>query len=298
MSEPTLRDLTAFVAVATQRSFRRAADELGLSPSSLSHTLRGLERELGVRLLNRTTRSVSPTEAGEGLLASLRPVLRGIDDALAGVDMFRASPRGTLRINAPEPAARLLLSHVAPTFLADYPDVALDLVSDGRLVDIVAEGFDAGIRLGEMVPQDMIGVRFGGDTRFLAVASPAYLARAGSPSSPTDLQHYACIRHRLASGKLYRWEFERRGQEVTIDAPGALTLNSNTLMVEAAAGGLGIAFVTELSAAHYLADGRLTAVLTDWCPPFPGLVLYYPGRRQVSTALTAFIDILRRELPA
>ena len=294
----TLNDLTVFATVARQRSFRRAADELGQSPSALSHTLRALERELGVRLLNRTTRSVSPTEAGDRLLARLGPALHELDDAVRAVDAFRDTPGGTLRINAPEVAVRLLLRHVVPAFLARYPAVALDLVAEGRLVDIVADGFDAGVRLGEAVPPDMVAVRFGGHgTRFLAVAAPSYLAQAGTPSTPDALHAHRCIRHRLPSGRLYRWEFERHGQEIAVDVPGPLTLNGIGHMVEAAADGLGIALVAEQAAEAYLASGRLVAVLADWCPTIPGQFLYYPGRRQVPVNLSAFIGVLRERLP-
>lgn len=297
MRQPSLADLTAFAAVAAHRSFRRAADELGLSPSSLSHTLRGLEGHLGVRLLNRTTRSVAPTEAGERLLARLGPVLRDLDQALAEVDAFRAAPSGTLRLNAPETAARLLVSEVMPAFLQRFPWMAIDIVAEGRLVDIVADGFDAGVRLGEAVPQDMIAVRFGGGVRFLATAAPAYLARAGAPHAPDDLRGHACIRHRFESGKLYRWEFARHGQEIAVDVPGRVTLDHIGLMLDAAAAGLGIAYAPEHAARPYLDDGRLVTVLEEWCPTIPGLVLYYPGHRQVPAGLRAFIDTLRELMP-
>ena len=202
--KPALSDLTAFLAIVGHRSFRKAADELGLQPSTLSHMMRTLEANMGVRLLHRTTRSVSATEAGARLAARLQPVLRDFDLALQEVDAFRAQPSGTLRINASEVAARLLLHSVVPAFLARHPAISLDLVTEGRLVDVVAEGFDAGIRLGEAVPSDMVAVRFGGEVRFLTVASPAYLATHGTPRTPDDLQRHACIRFRLPSGKPYR----------------------------------------------------------------------------------------------
>lgn len=293
MPAPTLHDLKAFAAVATYRSFRKAADELGLSPSSLSHILRTLERNLGVRLLNRTTRSVAPTEVGERLLARLGPALHDLQASLDEVTAFGGLPAGTLRINANETAARLLLRAVVPTFLSRYPGMALDLVAEGRLVDIVAEGFDAGVRLGEALAQDMIAVPFGGDVRFLAVASPAYLARHEAPRVPEDLKDHRCIRNRLPSGKLYRWEFEKHGQEVKVDVPGPLILDHIELMTEAAADGLGIAYVPERAARPYLDDGRLVAVLSDWCPAIPGLFLYYPGHRHVPAGLRAFIEVLK-----
>ena len=291
--KPSLTDLTAFVAVARHQSFRAAADALGVSRSSLSHALRSLERDLGVRLLHRTTRSVAPTEAGARLLSGLAPTLRDLNDMLAAVGDDSGGPAGALRINANEAAARWLLRHVAPTFLDRYPRVTLDLVSQGRLVDIVAEGFDAGVRLREAVPQDMIAVPFGGGVRFLAVAAPAYLSRHGEPGTPEDLRHHRCIRQRLPSGKPYRWEFAQGSDELAIDAPGVLTLDHNGLMVEAAMNGLGIAFVPEPWARPALTDGRLRALLEGWSPVLPGLCLYYPGRRHVPPPLRAFIDELR-----
>lgn len=294
MPRPTLNDLAAFAAVAGDRSFRKAADRLGVSRSALSHALRGLERTLGVRLLNRTTRSVAPTEAGARLLARLEPVLRDLDDALDTLAAVRGEPGGTLRINAARTAARLLLHRIVPEFLARYPNVELDLVSEGQLVDIVGQGFDAGIRLGEAVPQDMVAVRIAGDTRFLAVASPAYLADRPPIETPDDLRRHQCIRQRLPSGRRYRWEFEKHGDELAMDVPGTLTLNDNDLMVEAAAAGLGIAFVPETSAQDVLRTGGLVTVLEDWCPWIPGLTLYYPGHRHVPSPLRAFIDLAMR----
>ncbi|TWF54747.1 LysR family transcriptional regulator [Neorhizobium alkalisoli] len=293
MDRPALGDLEAFLAIVSHRSFRKAADELGLSPSSLSHMMRALEKRMGVRLINRTTRSVAPTEAGERLAARLGPALSGLDQALETVDAWRGGPSGTLRINTNEHAARRLLKEIVPTFLSRYPDMALDLVSDGRFIDIVADGFDAGIRLRESVPQDMIAVPFGGTTRFLAIASPSYLERRGVPKVPDDLLGHDCIRLRLPSGKLYRWEFEKHGEEVAIDVPGALMLDHIGLMAEAAAGGLGIAYVHELVAAPFLASGALVAVLSDWCPEIDGLCLFYPGHRHVPAGLKAFIELLR-----
>lgn len=255
--------------------------------------MRTLEQNMGVRLLNRTTRSVAPTDAGERLLARLGPLLRDLDRALDEVNAFRERPSGVLRINAGTPAARQLLSAVVPAFLARYPEMALDLVTEGKLVDIVAEGFDAGIRLGESVPQDMIAVRFGGDIRFLAVASPAYLAQHPAPLAPDDLSSHACIRIRMPSGKPYRWEFARRGKEIVVDTPGALILDDLELMAQAAVQGLGVAYMPDLVARPYLANGELVMVLDEWCPAIPGLFLYYPGHRHVPMGLKAFIDVLK-----
>ena len=290
---PALADLTALAAIVTHRSFRKAADELGVSPSTLSHMMRTLELKMGVRLLNRTTRSVSPTEAGERLVSRLQPVLKELDLALEEVDAVRSRPSGSLRINASEPAARLLMQSVVPAFLARYPDMSVDLATEGRLVDIVAGGFDAGVRLGEALPQDMIAVRFGGPVRFLAVASPAYLAGHERPLAPDDLMDHACIRVRLPSGKLYRWEFEKHGQELTVDVPGPLTLDHPGLMAEAAADGMWIAYVPDRAAQPFIDAGKLVTVLDDWCPSIPGLFLYYPGHRHVPSGLKAFVDMLR-----
>ena len=293
MAKPSLAELAAFAAVARHRSFRQAADALGASRSSLSHTVIDLERTLGVRLLNRTTRSVMPTEAGERLLLRLKPLLRELDEVLDAVAGDGGTVGGTLRINCGEAAAEHLLGSVIPTFLERFPDVSLDLVTDGRLIDIVAAGFDAGVRLREAVPQDMVAVPFGGDVRFVAVAAPDYLGRHGVPATPDDLARHRCIRQRLPSGKAYRWEFAKQGQEVSVDVPGALTLDHNRLMTEAAANGLGIAFVPEPAARSRLRAGKLVAVLEEWCPPYPGLCLYYPGRRHVPAALSTFIGLLR-----
>jgi DNA-binding transcriptional LysR family regulator len=293
MSKPTLTDLKAFMAVAEHRSFRRAADLLGITRSTLSHAVRGLEDSLGARLLHRTTRSVSLTEAGERLLERLDPLMSDLDAALQEVAGEQGNPTGTLRINGGENAIRLLLQTVVPEFLARYPGVELDLVADGRLVDIVEQGFDAGVRLGEAVPKDMVAVRLGPDIRFLAVAAPEYLAAHPAPKTPDALRQHQCIRQRLPSGKRYRWEFIKRRQEVAIDVPGALTLDNSQLIVEAAIDGLGIAYVPEPYARAALNDGRLAAVLEDWCPPIPGLFLYFPRTRHMPTNLRAFIDMIR-----
>ncbi len=257
MARPSLNEFANFAAVAEHRSFRKAADAVGVSRSALSHALLGLEQNLGVRLLNRTTRSVSLTEAGAHLLAGIRPVLQDLDTALDELAKARGAPAGTLRINANKSAVRLLLREVVPRFLSQYPNVELDLVSDGWLVDIVSTGFDAGVRLAEDVPRDMTAVRFGGDVRFVTVASPAYLSHHTAPATPDDLRLHRCIRHRLPSGKRYRWEFSKHGEEMIVDVPGALTLDDNDLMAGAAANGLGIAYVPESVAQNWLQSGRL-----------------------------------------
>lgn len=294
MPRPTFNELEAFRAIAAHRSFRKAADTIGMSRSALSHAIISLEKTLGVRLFNRTTRSVAPTEAGLRLLQHLEPVLRDLDAALDELAEDRGAPTGTLRINANKAAAKWLLSHIVPQFLKQHPGVELDLVSEGRLVDIVRDGFDAGVRLADAVPQDMIAVPIGGPTRFIAVAAPAYLADRTPPATPDDLQHHVCIRQRLPSGKRYLWEFSRNDQELSIDVPGPLSLDDNNLIVQAAADGLGIAYVPESFARGELRSGQLVTVVSDWCPSIPGLALYYSGHRHVPSALRAFIDAIKR----
>ncbi|MCH8544463.1 MAG: LysR family transcriptional regulator [Alcanivorax sp.] len=291
--KPDLNVLTAFAAIAAQGSFRKAADELGMPPSTLSHMMRTLESQLSVRLFNRTTRSVALTDIGARLLSRIRPLLRDFDAAFEEIEIQQNRLSGIVRINANEPAARMLLHHVMPVFRERFPDIEIDLVTEGRLVDIVAEGFDAGIRLGEAVPQDMIAVRFGPQIRFLAVASPGYLASNPPPKTPDGLHKHTCIRHRLPSGKLYRWEFEKDGEEVAVEVPGAITLDHLNLMAEAASAGMGIAYLPDLVTGPYLQQGKLVPVLSDWCPRGPGLCIYYPGHRHVPAPLRAFLDVLK-----
>jgi DNA-binding transcriptional LysR family regulator len=294
MVRPSLNDLAAFAAVANHLSFREAADSMGVSRSALSHAIIGLEGKLGVRLFNRTTRSVSLTQAGANLLARLDPVLQDLDQALDTLAEERGTPSGTLRINANKSGARILLENVVPRFLDLYPDVELDLVSEGRLVEIVEQGFDAGVRLLESVPRDMVAVKFGGDVRFITVVAPRYLEVSETPETPDDLHAHHCIRQRLPSGKRYRWEFAKRGAEIAVDVPGNLTLDDNDLLVRAAAAGRGIAYVPEHFAKPFLASGELVTVLDDWCPPTPGLALYYPSSRHLASPLRAFIDLVKQ----
>lgn len=290
---PTLADLRAFMAVAEHRSFRRAADLLGLTPSALSHTVRGLETSLATRLLHRTTRSVSLTEAGEQLLRRIAPLLGQLNEALEDASGTAGRLTGTLRINGNAGALSLLLRTLVPTFLQRHPGVQLDLVAEGRLVDIVEQGFDAGIRLAEAVPRDMVAVALEPSLRFLAVAAPAYLQHHPAPRVPDDLLQHQCIRQRLPSGKRYRWEFSRRGQDVAIDVPGVLTLDDSALMVEAAVAGLGIAYVPESNARRALDAGTLVIVLEDWSPPGPGSQLYFPANRHMPPSLRALIELIR-----
>jgi DNA-binding transcriptional LysR family regulator len=293
MSKRGLVELDAVVAVARRGSFRAAAVELGLSTTALSHAVAGLEARLGVRLFNRTTRSVALSAAGAQFVAAVAPALSDIRGAMEAVTRHRDTPTGTLRINTSVGAARRVLTPLVIAYLARYPEMKVDLVTEGRLVDIVVEGFDAGIRTADIVPRDMIAVPFGGDVRFAVVGSPAYFAARERPRSPGDLMAHRCIRARWPSGGIYRWEFERRGEAVTVDVAGALTLDEPTLMLEAALAGAGLAYLSEWSVASEIAAGRLVRVLEEWLPPSPGLCLYYPGRRHVPAALRAFIDLIR-----
>ncbi|MGF6242013.1 MULTISPECIES: LysR family transcriptional regulator [Paraburkholderia] len=288
-----LAELTAFVAIADQRSFRAAARTLGVSPSALSHSMRGLEGRLGVRLFNRTTRSVALTEAGEQLLLRVRPAMADLEDAVNQVASAHDRPSGLIRISASEASARQIVRHVLPGFLAAYPDIHVEFVVDTRLVDIVADGFDAGIRVFEDVPRDMIAVRFGADMRFAAVASPDYLAQHAPPKTPDDLAQHRCIRFRFESGALYRWDLERRGKSASIDVDGPMTLGNLNLMIEAALAGIGIAWIPENQVTEELASGRLVHLLPEWSPSFAGLCLYYPANRHPPTALRLFADAVR-----
>lgn len=293
MTRPSLNDLTAFVAVAVHRSFRRAADELGTAPSTLSHAMRGLEERMGVRLLNRTTRSVSPTEAGFQLLGRLQPALALLDEALDSVAPFRGNVAGTVRINAPRLAAALFVREILPKVSERLPDVIVDIVVEGQLIDIVAEGYDAGVRLAGSIPKDMIAVPLAKPVRFICVASPSYFDRFGEPRTPEELTSHRCIGHRLPSGKLYRWEFERAGQELTVETSGPVILDEEDLMVEAAEKGLGIAYVADIAAEAALSEGRLREVLSAWMHPAEAIAIYYPGHRAVPSALRAFLDVVR-----
>ncbi|MCP4559513.1 MAG: LysR family transcriptional regulator [Bosea sp.] len=293
MARPSLNDLTAFVAVANRRSFRRAADELGIAPSTLSHAMRALEERMGVRLLNRTTRSVSPTEAGFELLGRLQPALATLDQALDSIATFRGSVTGTVRINAPRLGATILLRDILPVMAERFPDVVVDLVVEGKLVDIVAAGFDAGVRLVDSIPKDMIAVPFAGSVSFVCVASPAYLDRFGEPRTPDELTSHRCIGHRVPGGKLYHWEFERAGKALTIETSGPVILDDEELMVDAAINDLGIAYVASPAAELALADGRLRQILTAWAPASERVAIYYPGHRAVPPALRAFLDVVK-----
>lgn len=285
--------LTPFLAIATHRSFRKAAVELGVSPSALSHALHGIEDRLGVRLVNRTTRSVALTEAGERLFARIRPAFRDISDALDDLNAFRGQPMGTLRINAARQSSQLALLPIVTRFLRAYPDVRVEVRVDDALSDIVSEGFDAGVRFGESIAADMLAVPLGPRQRSAVVASPEYFSRHAMPGTPHELRELPCIRFRFLSGVLYRWEFERGSEEVLIEVDGPLTLSDQSLMVDAALAGVGLAYVFEAQVSTLLEQGRLVRVLEDWCPSYPGFFLYYPSRRQLPTALRAFVDFVK-----
>ena len=294
MRREDLVDLNAFLAVAEEKSFTRAAARLGTSQSALSHTVRRLETRLGVRLLTRTTRSVAPTEAGERLLGTLRPALDSIGDELARVSDLGETPSGTIRLTVTEHAARTIVWPVLEKLLPRYPDVHVELSIDSGLSDIVAERFDAGVRLGEALAKDMIAVRIGPDLRMVVVASPDYLASAGTPRTPADLSQHRCINRRFqTSGSLYAWELEKDGREVRVRVDGQLTFNSSDMIRRAAVAGFGLTFVMEDQVADDLAAGRLVTVLDDWCQPFPGYHLYYTSRRQPSAAFALLVEALR-----
>lgn len=295
MLKENFNDLIAFLMVARERSFTKAAAQLGVSQSALSHAIRGLEERLALRLLTRTTRSVAPTEAGERLLNSIGPRLAEIESELNALGEMRDRPAGNIRITAGEHAVDAVLWPVLRTFLVDYPDINVEITVDNSLTDIVAGRFDAGIRLGEQVAKDMVAVRIGPDMRMVPVASPDYFARYGLPATPQALQNHRCINMRLPTlGGLYAWEFARDGREIKVRVEGQLTFNSLRQRIDAAQLGLGIAFVPEDTVAEPLADGRLQMALDDWCPPFPGYYLYYPSRRQHTTAFALLIEAQRR----
>ncbi|PZQ60842.1 MAG: LysR family transcriptional regulator [Sphingomonas taxi] len=294
MRREELGSLAMFLAVAEERSFTRAAAKLGISQSALSHSMRRLEAKLGLRLLTRTTRSVSPTEAGERLIDTLRPAFDEIDDKLASLTELRDRPAGTVRITSSAHAARAVLWPVVERLTAGNPDVNVEISVDGGLVDIVSHRFDAGVRLGERLDQDMIAVPISPRLRMAAFAAPDYLERHGTPQTPYDLARHNCIGLRMAtSGGLYAWEFERDGKELKVKTEGQLIFNDADMIVAAALAGRGIAFTIEGHVARHFADGSLVRVLEDWCEPFDGYYLYYPSRRQPSPAFSLVLEALR-----
>jgi DNA-binding transcriptional LysR family regulator len=294
MMKENLNDLTAFVAVAREGSFTRAAAQLGVSQSALSQTIRALEERLGLRLLTRTTRRVAPTDAGERLLAAIGPRLDGIEDDLAALGDLRDKPGGNIRITASEHAASAILLPRLAALLPNYPDIKLEISTDYRMIDIVEQRFDAGVRLGEHLAKDMIAVRIGPDVRMAVVGAPDYFARRPVPGKPQDLTHHDCINVRLPThGGLLPWDFKKGTRELNVRVEGQLTLNGFPQVVDAALAGMGLAFVLEDVVQRHIADGRLQRVLEDWCEVFPGYHLYYPSRRQPSSAFALVVDALR-----
>jgi DNA-binding transcriptional LysR family regulator len=294
MHREELVDLNAFLTVAEEQSFTRAAAKLNTSQSSLTHTIRRLETRLGVRLLTRTTRSVAPTEAGERLLGSLRPALDSIGAGLALLSDLREKPSGTIRITTSEHAANTVLWPALERLLPDYPDIHVELSIDSGFTDIVAERFDAGVRLGEALAKDMIALRIGPDLRMAVVGSPAYFGKRAIPRTPHDLSEHQCINLRqVSAGGLYAWEFEKGGRELRVRVEGQLAFDNVGMVVRAASAGFGLGYVIEDQVAALIADGRLVRVLADWCPPFPGHHLYYPSRRQPSAAFALLVEALR-----
>jgi DNA-binding transcriptional LysR family regulator len=293
MTLPSIAEMMAFRSVADHRSFRRAADELGMSASTLSHTVKGLERRLGVRLLHRTTRSVATTQVGEAFRRRLDGLFSDLDGALAEVGRYRDTIAGLVRISAAAPAITPMLDDVVPRLLERYPEVTLEFVADGRMVDIVEDGFDAGIRFSEAVPRDMVGVPFGRPSRFVALASPTYLERHGTPSAPDDLLAHRCIRLRLGTGRMHNWTFGESGVARLVDPPASVTVDDVPLQVQAAAAGVGVAYVWEAAARHLIEAGSLRIVLEEWSAPASRLLLYYPANRRVPPALGALVEMLR-----
>jgi DNA-binding transcriptional LysR family regulator len=287
-------DLSAFVAVAEHRNFTKAAAQLGISRAGLSQTIHSLEERLGVRLFNRTTRSVALTEAGERLLADAQPVLDGVERAMEAVNAFRDKPSGALRLSMTRVAATLLVGPLLPQFLEKYPDIKLEIAADNTHSDIVSSRFDAGISIGERIAKDMIAVRLLENQRSTAVASPAYLARHARPTAPEDLHAHNCVRLRSDwDGAIQPWHFENASRRLDIGVEGSLVLNDWQLVVNAVLEGIGIGYVPELLISSHVAEGRLVRLLENWCGHASGVFLYYPSRRQMPGALRAFIDFMR-----
>src|SRR5437667_1243720 len=294
MPRQNVNDLLAFLAVARERSFTKAAAKLGVSQSALSHTIRGLEARLGLRLLTRTTRSVSPTEAGERLLQTVGHRFEEIEAELESLSELREKPAGTIRISAGEHAVNAILSPALMKFLPRYPDIKVEIAVDHSLIDIVAQRYDAGVRSGEQVAKDMIAVRIGPDMRMAVVGAPSYFAKRSPPKKPQDLTDHNCINLRLPTyGGLYAWEFEKGGRELKVRVEGQLIFNGTAQMLNAALTGFGLAYVPEDLAQPHLAKDLLKRVLEDWCPTYSGYHLYYPSRRQPSAAFALLVDALR-----
>ena len=298
MARTELNDITAFLAIAREGSFTRAAARLGVSTSALSQTVRNLEARLGLRLLTRTTRNVAPTEAGERIIQAIGPKLEEIDAELAALTALRDKPAGMVRLSAGEHAADMFVWPAVQRLLPRYPDIAVEIVIDNGLTDIVAERLDAGVRLGEQVAKDMVAVRIGPDLRMAVVGAPGYFKGRKRPRTPQELTEHTCINLRLpTAGGLYAWEFEKAGRELRVRVEGQLVFNSATMTVKAALAGAGLAIVPEDRVRGHLDEGCLIRVLADWCPPFSGFHLYYPSRRQPTPAFAVLVDALRYRNP-
>lgn len=289
-----MNDLLAFLAVANEQSFTRAAARLGVSPSALSHTIRNLEARLGVRLLTRTTRNVSPTDAGERLMITIGPLFDQITSELDKIGELREKPAGNIKITCSDDAAEQLIMPVLPGFFKEFPEITVEIAIDYGFTNIVEQRFDAGIRLGESISRDMIAVRLGPDWRLSLVAAPSYFESRPIPAHPNELTSHACIniRHSVG-GSIYSWEFKEEDRKFTVKVNGPLTCNSNIHILNGALDGIGLAYVPDFMAKPYIDDGRLVEVLVDWCPYFPGFHLYYPNRRNSSPAFTAFVNAVR-----
>lgn len=297
MSRADVADLIYFLAIARHRSFSRAAIELGVSASALSHALKGLETRLGVRLLNRTTKSVTPTAAGDELARSVLMPFGTIEGALESLNRYRNTPAGRIRINAAVEAANLLLAPVIPAFTDRYHDIEIDIVASNRMDDITDGGFDAGIRYGGTVPEDMVARRLSADIRWVIAASPGYLARYGTPQHPQDLLNHRCISNRLGDDRVYRWELEREGEKYQLTVPGTVTVNQAETGLVAVLGGAGLMYFPEPLVAHYVEEGRLELVLTDWSPQDEGFHIYFSSRRQLPTGLRLLIEFILEARP-
>lgn len=297
ISRTDLADYGYFLAIARHRSFRRAGLELGVSASALSHALKGLETRIGIRLLNRTNRSVTLTAAGEELQAAICGPFDEIEQAVDRLNRYRDAPTGRIRINVPSDAASLLLGPVLPTFVERYPDVELDIAVSNQLVDVTEGGFDAGIRYGGTVPEDMIAQRLSADIGWVVAASPAYLERNGIPSDPADLADHRCLRFRIGDDSVYRWEFERDGEEIALAVPGSLIFDDSRAILAALIGGAGLMYAPEPLVAPLVAEGTVRLVLTEWTSPGPGFYVYYSSRRQLPTGLRLLIELVREMRP-
>lgn len=290
-------DLTYFLEIAKHRSFRRAALELGVGASALSHAMRSLEERLGVRLLNRTSRSVTLTAAGEALQASIGEPFGAIERAVDVLNRYRSEPMGRVRLSVPTDAAAHLVAPIIGVFLTRYPEVEIEISVSNRMIDVVDGGFDAGIRYGGTVPDDMIAQRLSADIHWMVVASPAYIAAHGAPQHPNDLLAHRCVRIRIGDDRIYRWEFERDGETLEIDVPGSLLVDDGVVGLAAVRQGAGLMYVAQAMVREELAAGTLVRVLADWSPVSPGYQVYYSSRRQVPNALRLFIELVRELRP-